>query len=79
MGLLVYRLHLDVRLTQRDPAPTWKQNTARLNTAGHTLLGGCVLSWRSKFRGDLHPYGGEEVVGVSFFFGWLQVIWFSVP
>lgn len=38
MGLLVYRLHLDVGLTQGDPASTWKQNTARLNAAGHANL-----------------------------------------
>lgn len=31
--LLVYCFHLDVRLTQGDPASTWKQNEARLRVA----------------------------------------------
>lgn len=31
--LLVYCFHLDVRLTQSDPASTWKQNTGRLRVA----------------------------------------------
>lgn len=30
MGLLVDRLYLDVGLTQRDPAATWKQNTGEV-------------------------------------------------
>lgn len=31
--LLVDGFHLDVRLPQRDPTPTWKQNTIRLRAA----------------------------------------------
>ena len=62
MGLLVDRLHLDVGLTQSDPASTWKQNKASLNAAGR----GVFTSRRSKFRGDLNPCGGKEAVGVWF-------------
>lgn len=62
VGLLVYCLHLDVGLTQGDPASTWKPNKARLKSADRSVFSSC----RGKFRGDLDPYGGEEAVGVWF-------------
>lgn len=57
VGLLVYCLHLDVGLTQSDPSPTWKQNTANLNAAGRRVFvnqrGPTSMWWR-------------ETVGVGF-------------
>lgn len=51
-------------VTPRRPGSKTRRGWMQLDTR----LSVSVFSWAegNKFRGDLHPYGGEEVVGVWF-------------